>query len=278
MIISMLCSVGRRADEEPFVNARVNRGRGLWRSRRDRRDNSVVWCDERLAALHSRVLKFDVTSVGLTGDQTTPRFVALMDDLRSITAILGLAREGKLVLRLTVRDLVDTEPLVRGTDQTREMLFDVLDVIQLGGNRIIHIDHDHLPVRLAFIKEGHYTKHLNLLDLTSVSNGLADFNNVKRVVVAVGLGVRVGEGGVLPRLGEGSVVPNVTLVGERIANVAQLALLRVLLEGVKRVPLADLDLGVGPARDLNNKVQNAVGLISVQRHVVEWRQRLARRL
>lgn len=41
-------------------------------------------------------------------------------------------------------------------------------------------------------------------------------------------------------LGEGTVVPEVSLVGEAVADVAELALLDVLLDGVEELVLGDL--------------------------------------
>jgi hypothetical protein len=41
-------------------------------------------------------------------------------------------------------------------------------------------------------------------------------------------------------LGEGAVVPEVALVGEAVANEAKLALLHILLDGVKKLLLGDL--------------------------------------
>lgn len=41
-------------------------------------------------------------------------------------------------------------------------------------------------------------------------------------------------------LGEGAVVPQVALVGEAVADVAKLALLDVLLDGVQELLLGDL--------------------------------------
>ena len=40
--------------------------------------------------------------------------------------------------------------------------------------------------------------------------------------------------------GEGTVVPEVTLVGEAVADVAELALLHILLDGVEELLLGDL--------------------------------------
>lgn len=47
-------------------------------------------------------------------------------------------------------------------------------------------------------------------------------------------------GGVQTYLGEGTVVPEVAFVREAVADVAELALLDVLLDGVERLLLGDL--------------------------------------
>ena len=46
-----------------------------------------------------------VTTVA--GNQLLPGLVALVDDLGSVSFVLGLAGEGKLVLGLSIRDFVD---------------------------------------------------------------------------------------------------------------------------------------------------------------------------
>ena len=43
-----------------------------------------------------------------------------------------------------------------------------------------------------------------------------------------------------PYLGEGTVVPQVALVGEAVADISELALLDVLLDGVEELLLGDL--------------------------------------
>jgi len=45
----------------------------------------------------------------------------------------------------------------------------------------------------------------------------------------------------LSYLGEGTVVPDIALVGEAVADEAELALLDVLLDGVELLLLGDLD-------------------------------------
>lgn len=74
-----------------------------------------------------------------------------------------------------------------------------------------------------------------------------------------------------PYLGKSTIVPDVALVGEAVADKAQLALLDVLLDGVEDLVLGDLELGVGPAGDLDNHVEDVLGGVGKQGHVVEGR-------
>ena len=76
-------------------------------------------------------------------------------------------------------------------------------------------------------------------------------------------------------LGEGTVVPDVAVVGEAVADEAEAALLDVLLDGVEGLLLGDLHLGVGPAGDLDDHVQDAIVLVGKERDVVERRHDMA---
>lgn len=125
--------------------------------------------------------------------------------LKPLRLVLGFAGESELVLRLAIRDLVDTEPLVSGAHQTRQVALNILDVVELGGQSVLDVNNDDFPVRLSLIEEGHDAKNLDLLDLSSVTNKLADIANVKRVVVTKGLGVAVLVGGVFPSLRRSSI-------------------------------------------------------------------------
>lgn len=54
--------------------------------------------------------------------------------------------------------------------------------------------------RLTLVEKSHNTEDLDLLDLTRVRDLLSDLTDVERVIVSLGLGVRVGMVGVLPSL------------------------------------------------------------------------------
>lgn len=114
--------------------------------------------------------------------------------------VLALAGEGKLVLWLSVGDLVDTEPLVCGPQKTREVPLDILDIVQLGSQWVVDVDDDDLPVGLLLVKESHDAQNLDLLNLPGVSDKLADLADVQWVVIALGLGLRVDGVGVFPGL------------------------------------------------------------------------------
>ena len=72
-------------------------------------------------------------------------------------------------------------------------------------------------------------------------------------------------------LRESTVVPDVTVVREAVADVAQTALLDILLDGVEGLLLGDLELRVGPAGNLNDHVEDAIVLVGEERDVVEGR-------
>ena len=70
-------------------------------------------------------------------------------------------------------------------------------------------------------------------------------------------------------LREGAVVPDVAVVWEAVADETQTAFFDVLLDGIEWLLLADLELGVGPTRDLDNHVEDAIALVGKERDVVE---------
>ena len=72
-------------------------------------------------------------------------------------------------------------------------------------------------------------------------------------------------------LRECAVIPDVAIVGETVADEAQLALLDVLLDGVEWLLLGGFHLGVGPAGDLNNHVEDTVVLVCEEGNVMKGR-------
>jgi len=112
--------------------------------------------------------------------------------------------------------------------------------VELGSERVIDINDNELPVSLALIEQSHDTKNLDLLDLTRVSNLLTNFADINGIIVTASLGFRMGLVGIFPSLGKSTIVPDVTLVGEAVANITKLALLDILLNRVQSIFLGDL--------------------------------------
>lgn len=161
------------------------------------------------------------------------------------------------------------------------MALNVLNVVELGGKGVVDVDDDDLPVGLTLVEEGHDAEDLDLLDLADVADSLTDLADVEGVVVTVGASLGVLGVGVLPSLGEGTVVPDVAVVGEAVTDVTELALLGVCLlarlrgmfgplatltleDGVELLLLGDLHLGVGPAGNLNDHVEDGLVVIGVE--------------
>jgi hypothetical protein len=80
------------------------------------------------------------------------------------------------------------------------MTLDILNIVQLGRERVLDVDDEDLPVGLAFIKESHDAEDFNLLHLPYVTHLFADLADVQRIVVAVGLGLAVLLSRILPSL------------------------------------------------------------------------------
>lgn len=133
------------------------------------------------------------------------------------------------------------------------MPLNILDVVELGSERIGNVDNDNFPIGLALIQESHDTENLDLLDLANIAYLLANLANIKWVVIALGFGLSMRLGRVFPglkrnahqedknicsgicaaNLRKGTVVPDVPVVGEAVPDIAQAALLDVLLDGVE---------------------------------------------
>ena len=123
-----------------------------------------------------------------------------MNDFHGVLLVLGFTGEGKLVLWLSIWNLVDSKPFIGSSDQSWQMSFNIFDVIEFGSQWVIDIDGNDLPVGFTFIEESHDTQDLDLLDLTRVADLFTDFTDVQWVVVTLGLGVWVSVVGVFPGL------------------------------------------------------------------------------
>jgi len=197
--------------------------------------------------------------------------MAFMDDLSRVFLVLRFTGEGESVLGLAIGDLVNAEPFVRRPDETREMTLDVFNVVELGSKGILNIDDDDFPIGLALIEQRHDAEDLDLLDLAYIADLLADFADIEGVVVALGLGLSVGLRGIFPGLGEGAVIPDVSVVGEAVADEPQPPLLDILFNGIEGFLLGNFHLSIRPARNFDDHVEDAVVLVCEKRDVVEGR-------
>lgn len=119
--------------------------------------------------LQIQYIQRDPSRLNLTNDQAFPSLGAFSDHIGCIPAehlsrawigdesgalllVLTFARKGELVLRLPIRDLVDAKPLVGRPQETWQMTFNILDVIQSRCQRIIDVDDDDLPIRLLLVE------------------------------------------------------------------------------------------------------------------------------
>ena len=117
--------------------------------------------------------------------------------------ILALSSESELVLWLSVWDFVDSEPLIGGSQEAREVSLNIFDIVELRCQWVVDIDNDDLPIGLLLVEQSHHSKDFDLLDLTWVSNQLADLADVQWIIVALGLGLWVYNIGIFPGLRHG---------------------------------------------------------------------------
>lgn len=215
----------------------------------------------------------DIVSISLGWDITSnkllPRLVGGLDDLEGEGTVLDFTVKGKLVGRLAIGNLVVAEPVTSGLDESGTVSLDIFNVVQFLSHRVLGIDDDDLPVGLALIKECHDTQDLDWVHGARLHQVTTNLYAVQRIIIASALGVVVNFKRRLPSLREGAIVPNVPVIGEQVLDKTDLALLDVLLDGIHQLFLADLELGVGEARDLTDHVKEALGLVSVQWDIME---------
>lgn len=236
-------------DEEPLVHASVDRSWCIIGALRNLLELRMV--DSVRRAVVGDIGETDIATLLLASDESLPCIAALADDLLSVLLVLALTAECELVLGLAIWNLVDAEPFVGCSEEARKVTLDILDIIKLGSERVVDINDDDLPICLLLVQQSHHTKNLDLLDLASVPNELADLADIERVVVAFCLSLRVDDIGIFPCLKlisivspveenwtyswESTVVPEIALVGEAVAHESKLALLDVLFDGVQEL-------------------------------------------
>lgn len=256
-------------DEEPLVDGLVDWGSWEWRSLRN-----LSGLGERGGGGQGGVGQVNLTWVGGSLDQLVPSLSTLGNNLVGVLLVLALTGEGELVLWLSVRDFVDSEPFVGGSQQTWQVGLDILDVVQLSSQWVVDVNDNDLPVSLTLVQQGHDTQDLDLLDLTDSGDLLTDLTDIQRIVVTLGLGLWVDLVWVLPGLRESTVVVDVTVVREAVSDKSQLTLLGVLDDWVQLLLLGDLQLGVSPSWDLDDHVEDGLFLVGIQWDVVERRDDL----
>jgi hypothetical protein len=96
--------------------------------------------------------------------------------------------------------------------------------------------------------------------------------------MSINYGVRGGgitTAGAETGLGESTVIPDVPVVGKAVAHEAQTTLLDILFDGIERLLLGYFHLGICPAGNFDDHVENTIVLVEEERDIVEWRDDLA---
>ena len=124
----------------------------------------------------------------------------LTDHIIGVLLVLTLSRESELVLRLSIWNLVNAEPLVCGPEEAWKVALNVFNVVELGGQWVLFVDDNDLPVGFLLVEKGHDTEDLDALDLAWGTDELTNFANIEWVVVTLSLGLRVDVLGVFPCL------------------------------------------------------------------------------
>lgn len=73
-------------------------------------------------------LRFNFLLISSTVNKLLPSFMSFKDDISSILLVLGFATESEHILRLSIGNLVDTEPFIRSTNKTGEVLFNIFHI------------------------------------------------------------------------------------------------------------------------------------------------------
>src|SRR5277367_2714845 len=80
------------------------------------------------------------------------------------------------------------------------MSFHVFDVVEFGGQWIIDINSNDFPIRFALVEKSHCSKNFDLLDLSWVTDFLANFTHIKRIIITLRFSLRMRNSRILPSL------------------------------------------------------------------------------
>jgi len=268
-----------RRNIEPFGDRRVDLSWWLPRVRWEIHVNRIILANSSWRVLNANVCDREIIRRGpsraLALDEASPRFMAFMYNLGSVFLVFGLTRKGEGILRLSIGDFVNPEPLIGGAYQTRQVTFDILNVIEFGRKRIIDVHDDDFPIGLALVEQSHDTENFDLLDLASITYLFSDLADIERIIIAPGLGFGMLLGWIFPGLRESPIIPNVPMMRETVPDEAKSAFLNILLDRIEGFLLRDLHLSVRPARDLYDHVEDTIALIYEEWDVMEGRDDVA---
>ena len=82
----------------------------------------------------------EIAALLLASNQALPGITAFSNDFLGVLLVLAFSAEGKLVLRLSVWDFIDTEPLIGGPEKTWQMALNVFDVVQFRCKRVVDLE------------------------------------------------------------------------------------------------------------------------------------------
>jgi hypothetical protein len=140
---------------------------------------------------------------GFSGDETFPCFVAFFDDFEGVLLVLAFTTESEGILLLAIgnlslahptntkddegteRYLVNSPEFIRSTEKSREMSFNVFNVVEFGSERVIHVDGDDFPIGFTLVEESHGPQDFDLFDLSWISDFFANLADINWIIVAL---------------------------------------------------------------------------------------------
>ena len=114
---------------------------------------------------YALVLNLFNLSLLLSSDQLLPGVVAFLNHLQSIGLVHESLAKTKDIRGLAIRNLVRAEPFPNGIELARQVLLNVIDVVEEGRPLVLRIDGHDLPVGFAFVNHAQNTKDLDRADL-----------------------------------------------------------------------------------------------------------------